>query len=122
MPGQDFAVTFQALKAVLQPLEPMLVKVHDQADNYYLDTAHIQKNKQPLYFGSVRIGGRYVSFHLMPVYIFPELLDGVSDGLKRRMQGKSCFNFTTADPDLLAELTVLTNRGFARYREAGYVA
>jgi hypothetical protein len=63
-----------------------------------------------------------VSFHLMPVYIFPELLDGMSPELRRRMQGKSCFNFTAPDPELLSELTELTNAGFARYREAGYVA
>ena len=39
MADQDFAAAFQALKAILQPLEPKLVKVHDQIDNYYLDAA-----------------------------------------------------------------------------------
>jgi hypothetical protein len=121
MADQDFAATFQALRAIFQPLEDRLVKVHDKADNYYLDAPHIQKNKKPLYFGSVRTGRRYVSFHLMPVYLWPDLLEGFSDDLKRRMQGKSCFNFTSPDPDLIAELTTLTNRGFERYREAGYL-
>lgn len=121
MPDADLPATFRALKAILQPLEPELVKVYDQADSYYLDTAHIQKNKKPLYFGSVRVGRNYVSFHLMPVYIWPDLLDGVSAELKRRMQGKSCFNFTAPDPDLLSELTALTHEGLTRYREAGYV-
>lgn len=122
MADQDFTATFQVLRGILQPLEPALVKVHDEADNYYLDSAHVQKNKKPLFFGSVRTGRKYVSFHLMPVYIWPELLEGASDGLKRRMQGKSCFNFTAADSDLLAELTNLTHEGFAKYREAGCVA
>jgi hypothetical protein len=121
MADKDLAVTFQALKALLQPLEPSLVKVHDQTDNYYLDTAYIQKNKKPLYFGSVRTGRNHVSFHLMPVYLWPELLDGISDRLKKRMQGKSCFNFKAADPDLLDELGALTNQGFTMYRNAGYV-
>lgn len=121
MPAQDLLETFRALKAILLPLESELLKVHDQADSYYLDTQHIQKNKKPLYFGSVRIGRNYVSFHLMPVYIWPDLLDGASNDLRRRMQGKSCFNFTTPDPDLLGELSALTNKGFAKYREAGYV-
>ncbi len=121
MPDQDLSATFGALRAILQPLEPVLVKVHDQPDNYYLDTAYIQKNKKPLYFGSVRIGRNRVSFHLMAVYIWPDLLDGVSAELKRRMQGKSCFNFTAPDPDLLSELTALTKQGFTKYREAGYV-
>jgi hypothetical protein len=121
MADKDLAATFQALKALLQPLEPALVKVHDQADNYYLDTAYIQKNRKPLYFGSVRAGRQYVSFHLMPVYLWPELLDGVSDRLRSRMQGKSCFNFTAPDADLLSELAELTEQGFTRYRNAGYV-
>ena len=30
------------------------------------------------------------------------------------MQGKSCFNFTRVDEDLLAELTSLTARGYER--------
>ena len=96
-------------------------KVHDETDHYYLDTAYIQQNKKPLYFGSVRIGRNYVSFHLMAVYIWPEILNGVSDRLKHRMQGKSCFNFTAPDPELLSELSALTNQGFTKYREAGYV-
>ncbi|MEX2572305.1 MAG: hypothetical protein WD737_13485 [Gemmatimonadota bacterium] len=121
MAETDFAGTFVALKAILESLEQNLVKVHDRPDNYYLDTAHIQKNKKPLYFGSVAIGKRYVSFHLMPVYLYPELLEDLSPGLKRRMQGKSCFNFTAPDPELLGELEDLTQRGFTRYRAAGYV-
>jgi hypothetical protein len=121
MPDKDLSETFRALKAILQPLEPELVKVVDQDDHYYLDTAHVQKNKKPLYFGSVRIGRNYVSFHLMPIYLWPELVEGVSDDLKRRMQGKSCFNFTAPEAALLSELAALTNLGFARYREAGYV-
>jgi hypothetical protein len=122
MPDQDLAVTFQALKSILQPLEPKLVRVHDAPDHYYLDTAHLQKNKKPLYFGSVRTGRRYVSYHLMPVYLFPELLEGLSAALASRMQGKSCFNFTRIDPELSEELAALTRRGFERYLEAGFVA
>lgn len=57
----------------------------------------------------------------MPVYVWPELLDGSSDGLRRRMQGKSCFNFAAADANLLDELRRLVERGAARYRDAGYL-
>jgi hypothetical protein len=35
------------------------------------------------------------------------------------MQGKSCFNFTTADEALLTELGELTMRGFDRMRGSG---
>jgi hypothetical protein len=122
MAAQDLSETFRALKAILQPLEAELVKVHDQPDNYYLDTAHIQKNRKPLFFASVRVGRKYVSYHLMPVYLWPDLVDDLSEDLRRRMQGKSCFNMKAVDPDLLNELTALTSRAFSKCREAGYVA
>ncbi len=63
-------------------------------------------------FGAVRIRTRYVSYHLMPIYGSPALLDGISPLLRRRMQGKSCFNFTKVDDALFTELAELTGRGF----------
>jgi hypothetical protein len=121
MATHDFHTTFVSLRAMLEPFEPVLVKVHDEPDHYYLDTAHVQKNGKPLFFGAVRVGRRYVSCHLMPVYLWPGLIDGISDALRSRMQGKSCFNFTSADPDLIAELGTLAGRGIDRYHEAGYL-
>jgi hypothetical protein len=53
----------------------------------------------------------------MPVYAFPELLDPISPGLKKRMQGKSCFNFTSVDEKLFNELAELTERGYERFKQ-----
>jgi hypothetical protein len=52
----------------------------------------------------------------MPMYIFPELLRGISPALKKRMQGKSCFNFKAIDDELFAELGVLADKGFQRFK------
>ena len=41
--------------------------------------------------------------------------------LRRRMQGKSCFNFTRQDDVLLGELETLTAAGFARYQDDGTI-
>jgi hypothetical protein len=60
-----------------------------------------------------------VSYHLMPVYVFPDLLNGISDALKKRMQGKSCFNFKKEEPDLFKELGEITEAGYKRFKEAG---
>jgi hypothetical protein len=65
------------------------------------------------------VGKRYVSFYLMPVYSHAELLDGVSPALRKRMQGKSCFNFTTPDEAFLAELEALTARGYEHFEADG---
>ncbi len=51
----------------------------------------------------------------MPVYMFPDLLQGISARLKKRMQGKSCFNFAAIDQELFNELARLTQKGFDRF-------
>jgi hypothetical protein len=76
------------------------------------------ENQPHGFVAGVRPGRRYVSFYLMPVYGFPELLATVSPRLRGRMQGKSCFNFTAVDEGLLAELAQLTGRALDHYREA----
>jgi hypothetical protein len=70
-------------------------------------------------FAMVRTGKRYVSYHLMGVYLAPDLLEGMSPELARRMQGKSCFNFTTANELLFDELEALTARCKEEYAERG---
>lgn len=111
-----FQESFRRLRTVLQRHADHLVVTKDEPALYYLDTAHFMKNKKPLYFGSVQIRKRYVSFHLMPVYVFPDLLDAVTPDLMKRMQGKSCFNFTAIADDHLAEIEQLTAAGFTRYQ------
>ena len=118
---RKFEPVFSALVKIMRPLSDKLVCIRDDNTEYYLNTAHITKNKKPLFFGAVQIRKNYVSYHLMPVYVFPELLRDVSPALKKRMQGKSCFNFTSIDESLLAELNALTVTGFEAYRNAGYL-
>jgi hypothetical protein len=70
------------------------------------------------FVAGVRPGKRYVSFYLMPVYGFPDLAQDMSPELRRRMRGKSCFNFTTVDEALMAELEALAAQGVDRYEAA----
>jgi light-regulated signal transduction histidine kinase (bacteriophytochrome) len=56
--------------------------------------------------------GTGMSFHLMPIYICPVLIKSISPALKKRMQGKTCFNFKTEpEPELIDALTRLTEAG-----------
>lgn len=57
----------------------------------------------------------------MPAYAHPALLEPTSAELKKRMQGKSCFNFTAIDKPLFQELEALTKAGFAHYKHQGFV-
>jgi len=61
----------------------------------------------------------YISFYMLPIYTWPRLLDGMSPALGKRKQGASCFNFSTVDEDLLAELAALTERSFQAYLSGG---
>ena len=111
---EKFEVIFSELKALMTPLEPHLVVKTDEPGNYYLNTHRVRADGYVYAFGGVQIKKNYVSYHLMPVYAQPDLLNGVSEGLKNRMQGKSCFNFTQPDEGLFAELGRLTQKGFAK--------
>jgi hypothetical protein len=116
-----FESIFADLKALLVPYAAQLVVAADTATGYSLDTPYVAAHRKAIFFGGVRIGKRYVSYHLMPVYASAPLRDSISPALRKRMQGKSCFNFTTLDEDTKRELTELTARGFDGYRALGWV-
>jgi hypothetical protein len=113
----DFDAAFLALKKVLKRYEPRLVVQADSENNYCLVTRHIMKNKQPLWFAGVRKGKAYVSYHLIPIYACPELAKGMSQELKKRMQGKTCFNFKKVDEKLFKELGQLTKTSLQRFSD-----
>ena len=117
----DFSMLFDRLKALLAPYAPSLNVTDDQPGKYSLETGYSEKWKKPLFFGSAVVQKNYVSFYLMPVYMYPDLLEGVSPALKKRMQGKSCFNFKQVDEALLVELKTLTGQGFSRFQREGLI-
>nr|WP_315458982.1 hypothetical protein [uncultured Sphingorhabdus sp.] len=82
---------FSTLKNILAAYETDFHVKRDEADHYYLET--MKADGTPEMFAAVQIKKSYVSFHLFPVYLDASLLDGVSDALRKRTQGKSCFNF-----------------------------
>ncbi len=99
--------TFAALKRILVKLAAGRSVVHDDSTHYYLNSARSDAKGKPVFFAAVKIGAKKVAFHLMPVYENPSLLEGASIELKRRMQGKSCFNFNAPDEALMKELEAL---------------
>ena len=119
MSSSNFQNTFNSLKEVLKKYEKKL-KVHiDNKDTYFLNASYDEKRKTDFFFGAVMIKKNYVSYHLMPVYCEPKLLKDISPELKKRMQGKSCFNFKIIDKGQLKELTALTKKGFEYYKNEG---
>lgn len=116
--ASDFSLVFETLRAILAPyVGPDARIVHDKPDYYYLDTTFPVYRGKPAMFAAVRRGKAYVSYHLLPLYMNPTLNSLVSAELKRRKQGKACFNFTSVDAKLFAELAELTRRGFDSFKK-----
>ena len=115
-PQSDFPVVFEHLKNILKRFEPKLTVTADTPGAYSLDGPYSDKWKKQLFFGSAQIKKNYVSFYLMPVYMFPDLLKDISPELRKHMQGKSCFNFKKFEPDMFEELSRLTRKSIERFR------
>jgi len=120
MPAKDsFQEVFDALKPVFEEYAGRLAVQVDEPGEYFLETMTAMRKGQRFQFGGVKIGKAYVSFHLMPIYMNPKLQGTISPELKKRMQGKSCFNFTSLDPTQIAELKKLTKAGFEEFKTWG---
>ena len=119
MPKADaFDETFTTLRGILLPYAKEMMVQDDKPGNYQISSRTMKDRiGRPLFVAAVQIKKNYVSFHLMPVYAFPELLNNLSPTLKKRMQGKSCFNFTTIESAHVKELVALTKTGIARYKK-----
>lgn len=114
---QEFPAVFTELKRILEPYAQHLTVTIDNAEGFSLNGAYSPQFKQDVFFGAAQIKKNYVSFYLMPVYMYPELLSGVSEKVSKRMQGKSCFNFKVVDTEAFAELANLTAKGFERFKQ-----
>ncbi len=112
---------FSKLRAILEGNAGRLVVSENSATRYCLQGGSHPKHKTPMPIAWVEIGKNYVSYHHMGVYARPDLLKGISKKLKARMQGKSCFNFTSLDEELFAELEVLTVRAFEAFGKLPYM-
>ena len=112
----DLDEVHRRLRNVLAPFREGLSVTQDGPAGMTLETRGLE-GKPWGFVAGTRLGKRYVSFNLMSVYGAPDLVASMSPGLRRRMQGRSCFNFTTVDEPLFAELEALTAKGIARQPE-----
>jgi len=112
----SFDATFQTLRKLLKPYEKTFDVVYDEPGRYYLASKTAKtRSGAAIWFGGVQMMKNYVTFHLIPVYANPGLLEGATPALARRKQGKGCFNFTEIDPAQVKELSALTKKGYASF-------
>lgn len=112
----EFEGVHERLKEILRSHADGLVITKDGPAGMALEVPGLEGRPWG-YVAGTRLGKKYVSFYLMPVYASPELAASISPELRRRKQGKACFNFTTVDEPLLTELDDLAGRGIPGFRE-----
>lgn len=114
----EFEPVFVSLRGLLEPYAGRPGFTHTEAiDKYQLSSStKTDRVGRPLHVAGVQVNRSYVSYHLMPIYMNPALQKAVPPTLKKRMQGKSCFNFTSIDRELLRALKVLTAEAIASFR------
>ena len=129
--SKDFDDLFARLRDILHKHSATLTVKEDSASCYSLHGAvgpaalkawggKLKTRTMPVAW--VQIGKAYASYHLMGICGSAKLMNSMSKELKARMQGKSCFNFKTADETLFEELDDLTARSIAGFRKAGFIA
>ena len=58
----------------------------------------------------------------MPLYMCPVLNQAIFPALKKRMQGKTCFNFKSEpDPELVTELKRLAEEGLKQWAGKNWI-
>ena len=118
-----FPSIFARLKPVLARHSERLHVKMDTPEEYVVTgkspSPFPQHKGQPLDFGYVRLGKSYVSIHLLALGMAPA---AVSAELKKRMQGKTCFHFSSGpSEELLTELQRLTDDGLRAWAQQGWI-
>jgi hypothetical protein len=114
--------TLTALKAVLVAHSEGLRVTKDGPSGYELYTAgpiEFQGRKFPdMFFAALKEGKNDTALHFMPIYSHPTRFADLPPRLRKKMTGKSCFHFKTADPELLEAIAVMLARGREIYAGA----
>jgi hypothetical protein len=111
----DFEAVHDRLRGIILKTRGDLLVTKDGPGGVAIEVPGLE-GKPWGYVAGTRLGKSYVSYYLMPVYATPALVETLSPELRKRMQGKACFNFTKVDESLFAELEELTARSIPGYR------
>ncbi len=107
----DLAAVEARLEQILDPYRDRL----ESATIYNIPTLRRTGAKAHDWFAFVKPASKHVSFFLMPMVTWPDLLDGCSPALLARRQAKTAFAFPAVDEALFADLEALVARAYERY-------
>jgi len=112
MAGKGDLVALEArLQAILDPYRDRL----ETATIYNIPTLRKHGANAHNWFAFVKPAAKHVGFYLLPVHQHPELREGLSPALAKRLTGASAFTFRALDEALATELEGLVARAFDAY-------
>lgn len=122
-PNSEFNNIFARFKDMLSEYAGESLKIRNENPDQFelFGPPTPRSNGREVWFGATKVNKSYISYYLMPVYACPDLLEGISPDLKKRKQGKSCFNFTRVDEKLFKEMELLTEQGYERFKKEGFI-
>jgi hypothetical protein len=111
--AKQFDVIYARLSEMILRHKDRLSVAIEKPGEFWMAVTGATYRGKPLVFAGVRMGKNYVSYHLMSVYMRKVEM---SAELKKQLQGKACFNFSSVDEKLFGELDELTASGLKDYR------
>ena len=108
---EQLAAVETRLRAILSPYASKL----ETASIYNIPTLRRPGAKAHDWFAFVKAEPKHVSFYLLPMLTYPELMADVSPALAKRRTGKSMLRFTAVDEPLFVELEGVVARAYDRY-------
>ena len=99
------------LRALLVPYEDVL----EASELYGIEVLHRPGARAHDWFAGVRPGQGTAKLMLLPMKTHPELLDGLSPALRKRLSGDALFTLRSGDEGLLPEMAQVVARAFDAY-------
>lgn len=123
--NQNLLAIFSQLKQLLTAYTPPFIP-HYNFDTKYDLWSHKEvefagKMRKEMYFAGLIIQSTYVGLYYMPIYAEPDIKKLFNPELLKLLKGKSCFHVKELSPELLQEIKSVLAKGFAMYKERGWV-
>ncbi len=107
----DLYPLYIALRDVMVRAAPGFTIAKDASGEFTMNVAmDIMASKDPVWFGSIRLTGAHVAYHLPPLALKEGRDIAVPDALKKQAQSKTCFVFHSVDLARLTELEAVTRQ------------
>lgn len=112
---------------VLKQQKKALKAVIDNEERYEvtgtIEAMQGKKKVEGIYFASVVPKPKDIRFYFFPLYTHrEELLDTLSDELKKSLKGKTCFHIKAISDEMEKEIKEMVKTGVKLYQKDGLLA